>query len=96
MKSISARVALAGATMPVALATHAPAGGNVKLDWTDDTPEAAGYYWYRHPATHEQPALVRVEAVEGELKAYFTGMSVYAPMRMLAGGRWAGPIGRPQ
>lgn len=63
--------------------------------WKNDCPEAAGYYWYRHPSMHEQPSVVRVDAIDGELRVYFTGMSAYAPIRMLAGGNWFGPIVRP-
>lgn len=68
----------------------------MKLAWTEDAPAFNGYYWYRHPASHEAPTLVRVDIVEGRLKAYFTGIAVHADLRMLAGGCWAGPLPRPQ
>jgi len=68
----------------------------VSKDWNNDCPAAAGYYWYRHPSTYEQPSIVRVDAIDGDLRVYFTGMSAYAPIRMLAGGDWAGPIRWPE
>lgn len=66
------------------------------LEWKAEAPEAAGYYWYRHTAADEHPALVRVARIDGELRVYFAGMPAHAPMRMLTGGRWTGPVARPQ
>lgn len=67
-----------------------------ELEWAARIPTAAGYYWYTHPAAYEHPVLVRVETVDGALKARFADMPLHVPLRMLAGGRWAGPAARPQ
>ncbi len=63
-----------------------------ELAWTDIPPTVPGRYWYYHAAGYEHPALVRMEAEGESFTVHFPGLPVAVPLRLLAGGRWAGPV----
>lgn len=66
-----------------------------RFDWQYAVPSEPGYYWYHHPASYEAPAIVRLATSGASRLAYFGGIAIGAPLSLLAGGRWAGPLPPP-